>query len=126
MLPLYLTTHLVSVKMIFHPALHRIRIPIREAIDNPGTMCPVRVIGSPWMSMSHTCVGCMTPPFGRLMARGFVASQTLFIGVLAITNIDVALVSAMVCVVGIDNAFRIGRVGAITCGHDMFDVTIAA
>jgi hypothetical protein len=68
----------------------------------------------------------MMPPFGRLMERGFVASQTLFIGVLAITNIDVAPVSAMACVVGIDNAFGIGRADMIACGCDMFGVTIVA
>ena len=58
------------------------------------------------------------------MERGFVASWTLFIGVPAITNIDVAPVLAMVCIVGIDNAFGIGRADAIPCGRNMFDVTI--
>ena len=100
--------------MILHPALHRIHIFIREAINNPRTMCFVRVIGSPGMSMLHTWVECMTPSRGRLMERGFVASWTLFIGVLAITNMDVAPVLAMACVVGIDNAF--GRLPvAATC-----------
>ena len=28
-----------------HPALHRTWIPMSEAIDNPGTICPVRIIG---------------------------------------------------------------------------------
>ncbi len=60
------------------------------------------------------------------MERGFVASQTLFIGVPAIRNIDVTLVSAITCVMGIDNAFRIGRADAIACGRDIFDVTIVA
>ena len=56
MFPLYLTTHLVSLNMILHPALHRIRIPIREAINNHGTMCPMSVFDSPGMTMSHTWV----------------------------------------------------------------------
>ena len=71
--------------------------------------------------MLHTCVECMTPPFGRLMERGFVASQTLFIGVPAITNIDVAPVLAMACVMGIDNTFGIGRADASACGRNIFD-----
>ena len=64
------------------------------------------------------------PPSGRLMERGFVASWTLFICVPAIMIIDFTPVSAMVCVVGIDNAFGMGRADVIACGRNMFDVTI--
>jgi hypothetical protein len=35
-------------------------------------------------------------------------------------------VLAMACVVGIDNAFGIGRAEAIACGRNMFDVMIVA
>jgi hypothetical protein len=66
----------------------------------------------------------MMTPFGRLMERGFVASWTFFLRVLAITNIDVAPVSAMAFIVGIDNAFGRGRADVIACGRGMFDVTI--
>ena len=76
--------------------------------------------------MLHTCVECMTPPFGRLMERGFVASQTLFIGVPTNTNIDVAPVSAIACILSIDNAFGIWRADVIACGRNMFDDTIVA
>ena len=47
------TSHFVSVKITLHPALHKTRMPISEAIDNPGTICPVRIIGRPGMLMSH-------------------------------------------------------------------------
>jgi hypothetical protein len=38
---LYFTSHFVSVKISLHPALHITRMPMSEAIDNPGTICPV-------------------------------------------------------------------------------------
>jgi len=43
----------MSVKITLHPALHRTRMPMSEAIDNPGTICPVRIIGRPGMLMLH-------------------------------------------------------------------------
>ena len=53
---LYFTSHFVSVKITLHPALYRTWMPMSEAIDNPGTICPVRIIGRTGMLMSHMCV----------------------------------------------------------------------
>ena len=44
--PLYLTTHFSS-NLTVHPASVSTRIPKREAIDNSGTMCPMRVVWRP-------------------------------------------------------------------------------
>ena len=96
---------------------------MREAIDNPGTMRPVRVIGSPGMVMLHMCVECKTSLLCRFMDRGFVAGQTFSMGVLAITKTEVAPVLAMACVSGNDIIFVMGRADATTCGHDMFEAT---
>ena len=49
-------SHFVSVKITLHPALHRTWMPMSDAIDNPGTICPVRIIRRPGMLISHSCV----------------------------------------------------------------------
>ena len=131
---LNLTSHFVSVKITLHPALHRIRIPISEAIDNPGTICPVRIIGRPGMLMSHMCVEWTMSPFGRFMVSGSVAGRMFFMGVPAITKIDVAPVSAMACVS--ENASVLGtpcrraeamlRAEATFLFRDVFDVMTVA
>ncbi len=85
----------MSVKIIVQLALHRTRMPMREAMDNLETICPVRIIGSPGVTMLHTCVEHTISPFGRLMERGSVARRMFLIGVPAITNMEVAPMSAM-------------------------------
>jgi hypothetical protein len=99
---------------------------MREAINNPGTMCPVRVVGSPGMVILHTCIECTTMLLGRFMDKGFVARQTFSMGVPAITETEVAPVSAMECVGGNNTHFLTGKADTTTCGRDMFDTTIVA
>jgi hypothetical protein len=93
-------------------------------MDNPGKICPVRIIGSPGMTMPQMCIERMTFPFGRLMERGSIARQMLFMGIPAITNMDVAPVLAMECVFA--NAIALGRprgsADAILCSLDLFEV----
>ncbi len=90
-LVLYTTSHVVSLKVTVHPALHRRRIPMREAINRPGTKCLVRVTGRPGMFILHGCIDLTVSPLGRLIVRGTTVCFTCCIGVPA----KVALVSAM-------------------------------
>ena len=99
---------------------------MREAINKPGTMCPVRIVDSPGMVISHTCVECTTFPFGRFMDKGFVAWQTFAMGILAITITEVTPVSMMVCVRGNGTLLLTRRADTTICGCDMFDATIVA
>ncbi len=121
----YLTSHLVSVKITLQPTLHSTRKLIREAMDNPGTICPMRIIGSHGMMMSHMCVERTMSPFGRLMERGSVAGHMLLMGMPAISNMDVAPMSAMECLFA--NAIALGRprqsANAKLCSLDLFVVT---
>jgi hypothetical protein len=92
---LYITSHVVSVKMTVHPVLHSTQIPMREAIDRPGTMCPVRATGRLGMFILHVCVDVTVSPLGRLIVRGTTACFTFCIGMPSITKSEVAPVSAM-------------------------------
>jgi hypothetical protein len=125
---LYLTSHLKLVKITLQAALHRTRMPMREPMDNPGTICPVRIIGNPRITMLHTCVKRTMSLFGRLMERGSIAGLMLLMGMPAIPNMEVAPVLAMECVLA--NAIALGRprqsADAILCCLDLFDVTTVA
>ena len=73
-------------------------------------------------------------PFGRFMVRGSVAGRMFFMGVPAITKIDVAPVSAMACVS--ENASILGtpcrraeamlRAEAMFLSREVFDVMTVA
>ncbi len=80
-------------------------MPSKDAIFISGTICPINLCGRPGMSTSHMCVDTIFFPSKRLMCVGFVAMQMLLAGVPAITNIDVAPVSATACVGAICIAF---------------------
>ena len=73
------TLHFLSSNTTLHPALHNTRIPNKEATARLGTMCPLSVVGSPWIMMSHTCVDFTCLPFGRFIVNGFFAGR-LFLG----------------------------------------------
>ena len=86
------------------------------------------------MVMSHMCVECTISPLGRFMVRGSIALRMFFMGVPAITKIDVAPVSAMACVS--ENASTLGtpcrraeamlRAEALLLAHDVFDIITVA
>ncbi len=103
-------------------------MPISEAIDKHGTICPVRIIGRPGMLMSHMCMECTILPLGGLMVRGSSAGRMLDMGVPAITKMDVAPVSAMTCVS--TNASNLGtpfpRAEAMSLARDLFEVITVA
>ena len=71
-----------------------------------GTMCPVNVVGSPGISMSHMCVDLICLPSGRLIVSGFNAGRLFFTSAPSMTKIDVAPVSAIASDVAIVIAFR--------------------
>ena len=76
-------------------------MPIREATLRAGTMCPSSTCGRPGILTSHMCVEQTIFPLGIFLFRGSGAICTFYMGVLAITNTDVAPVSATPCVLGI-------------------------
>ena len=71
-----------------------------------GTMCPVNVVGSPGISMSHMCVDLICRPSGRLIVSCFNAGRLFFTSAPSMTKIDVAPVSAIASFVAIVIAFR--------------------
>jgi hypothetical protein len=81
--------------MTLHPALHRGRIPIRDATVKDGTMCPVKTVGNPGISMLQTCEDCTFLPSGKLIVRGLLATRLLITSMPSIMKMDVAPVSAM-------------------------------
>ena len=103
-------------------------MPTSEAIDKPGTICPVRIIRRPGMLMSLMCVECTISPLGRLMVRGSSAGRVLDMGVPAITKMDVAPMLAMACVS--ENASTLStpfwRAEAMSLVRDLFDVITVA
>ena len=98
-----------------------------------GTMCPVNVVGSPGISMSHMCVDLICLPSGRLIVSGFNAGRLFFTSAPSMTKIDVAPVSAIAsdvaivialryCVEGLPNillAVAVSDVG-VRCGSARF------
>jgi hypothetical protein len=80
-------------------------MPSKDAIFISGTMCPINLCGRPGMSTSYMCVDTIFVPSGRLICMGFVATQMFLAGAPAITNTDMAPVSATACVNAICIAF---------------------
>ena len=100
--------------MTLHPASHNTRIPIKEAIDSFGTMCPVNTFGNPGIVMSHSCVDVTFVPSGRFMISGFIANLIFSTLDPSMTNMPVAPVSAMACVGAMVIAFMASIFGS-TC-----------
>jgi hypothetical protein len=69
--PLNITSHLLLSKATVHPTLHKGQIPMRDAIDKDGTICPVSTVGSPRLLMSQMCVDITLLGLGKLIVRGF-------------------------------------------------------
>ncbi len=64
-------------------------------------MCPVNTCGKPGIVMSHTCEDLTFLPSGKLIVSGLVAGLLFTTSTPSIIKIDVAPVSAIVCVVAI-------------------------
>ncbi len=71
-----------------------------------GTICPVNVVGSPGMSISHMRVDLICLPSGRLIVSLFLAIRLFFAMAPSMTKIEVALVSAIASDAAIVRAFR--------------------
>ena len=133
---LYITSQYLLENVTVHPTAHNSLIPIRDAIDSFGTMCPVSFFGRPGIIISHMCVDCTFVPSGKLIDSGFIATRLLSTGVPSMMNIAVAPVSAMACDGGIVRGRTVsgttfnavgGECSMITLLEDVtFDVTIVA
>jgi hypothetical protein len=66
-----------------------------EAIDNDRSTCPVSVVGSPRMFISHTCVDWILLPSGKLIVRGDTAMRLLSMPAPSMMNMDVAPMSVI-------------------------------
>ncbi len=96
-----------------HPALYRTRIPIKDAIDNLGTMCPVKTMARPGIVMLHRCVDFTWLPLGKPVVSCLVAGRKFLTGVPSILNMDVAPISAIASFVAIVIALRYWGVGSL-------------
>ena len=94
-LPLYFMSHFSLSKVTVHPALQRGQMPMRDAIVNDGTMCPVKTVGRPGMWMSFMCVEYIFLPSGKLIVRGVRVTCLLSTCAPSMMKINVAPVSAM-------------------------------
>jgi hypothetical protein len=72
-------------------------MPINNAINNLGTMCPVKTMGRPGIVMLHRCVDLTWLPSGKLIVNCVVPCQMFLTGVPFIINMDAAPVSAIAC-----------------------------
>ena len=107
-LSLYIISQRSLQNVTLHPALHSTRIPISDAIERLGTMCPVSLTGSPGIVTSQQCDDLIFEPSGRLMVSGFVAIRLFSTGVPSMIKIAVAPVYMMAC----DNCCRLLCPGA--------------
>ena len=112
-LPLFFTSHFSLSKVTVHPALQRSQMPMRDAMVNNGTMCPVKTVGRPWMLMSHMCVEYIFLPSGKLIVRGVLVTRLLSTGAPSMMKIDVAPVSTMAWLVANVKALRYCGIGAL-------------
>jgi hypothetical protein len=87
-------------------------MPIKDAIDILGTMCPVKATGRPGIVMLQRCVDSTWLLSGKFIVNCFVAGRMFLMGVPSKMNMDVAPVSAIACDVAIIIALRYWGVGA--------------
>ncbi len=112
-------------KITLQPTLHRTRMPMREAMDNPRTICPMKIIGSP----RRQCCTCALSAW-CLCLVGWWREQVRCQGDVthgdpAITNMDVPLMLAMEWLFA--NTIALGKprqsADAILYSLDLFDAT---
>ena len=90
-----MTSHFILSNVTVHPALHKGRIPINDAMARCGTMCPVSIVGRPGIAISHLCVDWTTVPSGRFIFSGVFDNRLLSTSTPSMMKMDVAPVSAM-------------------------------
>jgi hypothetical protein len=110
--PLNITLHFLLSNITLHLALQRGRMPMRDAIVNDGTMCPVNIIGRPGTLISHTCVDWIFLPSGKLIVRGDIAICLLSTAAPSMMKMEVAPVSAIAWLAAIVRALRNCGIGS--------------
>jgi hypothetical protein len=76
-------------------------MPIKDAINNLGTMCPVKTMGRPGIVMLQRCANLTWLLSSKFIVNCIVAGQMFLTGVPSIMDMDVAPVSAIACDVAI-------------------------
>jgi hypothetical protein len=104
--PLNITLHFSLSNITLHPALHRGRMPMRDAIVNDGTMCLVNIVGRPGILISHTCVDWIFLLSGKLMVRGDTRIRLLSTMAPSMMKMEVVPVSAIAWLAAIVRALR--------------------
>ncbi len=94
MFPLKMTSHFLLSKRTLH-ALHRGRMPMRDAIDSDEMMCPINTVRRPGMIMLHTCVDWICFPSGNLICTGELVMHLLSTSVPSMMKMEVAPVSVI-------------------------------
>jgi hypothetical protein len=94
-LPLYRAVHCSWSNVTLHPASVSALISNREAMDRPGMLCPITMVGRPSIYMSHMCVDITYLPLASATLRGCVVLRLLMTGVPFIIKICVMPESAM-------------------------------
>ncbi len=79
---------------------------MRDATFSEGMMCPVNMVGSPGIIMSHICVDMICLPSGKFIVRGFLATCLLTMSRPSMMNMDVAPVLAIALFVARVNVFK--------------------
>ncbi len=125
-LPLYRTMHLCLSKVTSNPASVRTRIPNNDAMERSGMICPVSVIGRPFIFMSHICVGMTCRLSASDTRSGVVIGCLLATGAPSITEIWVAPELVMASVGGRSRQVVPTRANWLVVDMDILDVTMVA
>jgi hypothetical protein len=86
-------------------------MPMRDAIVNDGSMCPVNIVGRPGILISHTCVDWIFLPSGKLIVRGNTVIRLLSPAAPSMMKMEVMPVSATAWLSAIVKALRNCGVG---------------
>jgi hypothetical protein len=81
-------------------------MPMRDAIVNDGTMCPVYIDGRLGILISHTCVDLIFLPSSKLIVRGDTTIRLLSMVAPSMMKMEVAPVSAIAWLAAIVRALR--------------------
>ena len=106
--PSYIILQFSLSNLTLNPASHSTQIPTRDVMVRLGTMCPVRVVGSPLIVTLQQCVDCTRLPSGRFIFSGLVATLLFATGISSMIKMAVAPVSS----IAIDSELRCGFGGA--------------
>jgi hypothetical protein len=109
--PLNITSHFLLSNITLHPALQRGQMPMRDAIVNDGTMCPVNIVGRPRILIPHTCVDWIFVPSGKLIVSGDTTICLLSTAAPSMMKMEVAPMSAIAWLTAIVRALRNCSIG---------------